>query len=1090
MIHRIKIALFGLWILISVIIVLASIEYYKYERNQIRFEQYENLKTIANLKDDLINKWRKQIIDEAQNVAVSPFLAEEIGLWKRERNDRRLEKNISDGLQAARAINDFQNIFLISPSCELLIAAGREDLKLNSFTRDELVHSALTKKIYFSDLMRDSLTGSIFLELIQPVINSDGETEGLLLIRVNPYKYLYPLIQLWPDKSRSAETLLIRKEGSGILFLNELRHRTNTALSFYSQDMRNDMPAVRAVAGDTGIFEGIDYRGVKVLADIRPIRGTNWFMVSKVDSEEIFSELKYRTGVIILTASIIALLFFLSFAFIYKSRQKAYYMELFDKEKNLREEREKQKLIEESSNRFVALYYNMAEGVALHEIVFNDKHEPVNYRIIDVNPQYEKILETKGEWIIGKLATDAYQTDDPPYLKEYSAVAINRVSYRFETYFEPMKRYFDISVAPWMNFGFATIFEDITNRKKAELNLRDREELLEVTLNSIGDAVISTDNSGIITYMNPVAEILTGWSGRDAVGSHLTDIFKIINSETREPVENPVFEVIKEGNKVGLANHTVLISKDSREYQIADSAAPIKDRNGTIIGVVLVFSDITEKYELSSAIEESEQILRESQTAAGIGNFIFYADAGIWKSSKMLDLILGIDISYAKTIEGWYNLIHPDDRRKINDYLSNYMREKGSVDKNSFRMIRQSDQAGIWVEVISRVERDSTGKLIKMMGTIQDITESKAAGEKFEQTLNEMEAIFRALPDLYFQMRSDGTIVEYKSGWGQKVYMPPEHFIGRKMQELLPSQVGADLEKALHDISLGTKYVLMEYALPVDGELKYYEARILPMQNGRVVALVRDITERKRAEEELINAKEQAEKSERLKSDFLAQMSHEIRSPINNIFNFNELIRDNLTRERLIENQEYFAAIEQAGERIVRTIDLILNMSELQSGNYTSIFRNIDFNTEVIQKIYPEFMHKAEKKKLNLVLKLSREPIIVSADEYSLVQIFVNLIDNAIKYTYEGNVEIITTINADGRPEARIIDSGIGISEKYLENIFTPFSQEEQGYTRRFEGNGLGLALVKRYCEINNAEVFVESAKGVGSTFRVVFKEN
>ena len=111
----------------------------------------------------------------------------------------------------------------------------------------------------------------------------------------------------------------------------------------------------------------------------------------------------------------------------------------------------------------------------------------------------------------------------------------------------------------------------------------------------------------------------------------------------------------------------------------------------------------------------------------------------------------------------------------------------------------------------------------------------------------------------------------------------------------------------------------------------------------------------------------------------------------------------------------------------------------------------------------------------------------ITGDEYSAMQIFINLVDNAIKYTNQGKVEIVISKTHENKVEVKIIDSGIGISKEYIGNLFTPFSQEEQGYTRRFEGNGLGLALVKRYCEMNNAEIMVESVKGKGSTFKVVF---
>ncbi|MDZ7793231.1 MAG: PAS domain S-box protein [Spirochaetia bacterium] len=148
---------------------------------------------------------------------------------------------------------------------------------------------------------------------------------------------------------------------------------------------------------------------------------------------------------------------------------------------------------------------------------------------------------------------------------------------------------------------------NISDRKQKEKQLKKSEKNLRITLNSIGDAVISTDMEGNIVRMNPVAEELTGWSIKKAKGRKLNEIFYIINSYSCQPVDNPVEKVIQTGEIVGLANHTALISKDRTEYQIADSASPIKDDEGNINGVVLVFRDVTEKYIRERQLKESEE---------------------------------------------------------------------------------------------------------------------------------------------------------------------------------------------------------------------------------------------------------------------------------------------------------------------------------------------------------------------------------------------------------------------------------------------------------------------------------------------------
>ena len=142
------------------------------------------------------------------------------------------------------------------------------------------------------------------------------------------------------------------------------------------------------------------------------------------------------------------------------------------------------------------------------------------------------------------------------------------------------------------------VITDITELKKALTALKESEENLRITLNSIGDAVISTDINGNLVGMNPAAEKLIGWEFEEVKGKNIDDILILYNAKTNEKIQTPIRQVIETGEIVGLANHTKLISRSKEEYQIADSAAPIKDANGKIVGVVMVFRDVTEQLSL------------------------------------------------------------------------------------------------------------------------------------------------------------------------------------------------------------------------------------------------------------------------------------------------------------------------------------------------------------------------------------------------------------------------------------------------------------------------------------------------------------
>ncbi|MCU0342517.1 MAG: PAS domain-containing sensor histidine kinase [Ignavibacterium sp.] len=259
-------------------------------------------------------------------------------------------------------------------------------------------------------------------------------------------------------------------------------------------------------------------------------------------------------------------------------------------------------------------------------------------------------------------------------------------------------------------------------------------------------------------------------------------------------------------------------------------------------------------------------------------------------------------------------------------------------------------------------------------------------------------------------------------------------------------------------------------------------------ENGKVkhyVMQLLDISEIKRVQKELVGALNKAEESDRLKSAFLAQMSHEIRTPLNVILTSIPLIADEISSEDE-DLKIILDSVKSAGRRLQRTIDMILSMSSVQSGNYKPTIEKFDIVPD-LQNMVREFKSLSDDKGLKLKLSHDDESAFIIADRYTVNQVFQNLINNAIKYTLKGYVEVYIKNLKNNKVKVEIRDSGIGMSEEYLQRMFTPFSQEDAGYKREFEGNGLGLALVKKYIELNRAEISVESEKNIGSVFSVTF---
>jgi CheY-like chemotaxis protein len=232
--------------------------------------------------------------------------------------------------------------------------------------------------------------------------------------------------------------------------------------------------------------------------------------------------------------------------------------------------------------------------------------------------------------------------------------------------------------------------------------------------------------------------------------------------------------------------------------------------------------------------------------------------------------------------------------------------------------------------------------------------------------------------------------------------------------------------------------------------------------------------------ENLIRAKERAEESDRLKTAFLANMSHEIRTPMNGIMGFLQLLNDvDLTSD---DRQYYFEIINKSGERLLSTINDIIEISKIESGQLNVIYSNVNIK-EILNFHYKFFINQTEEKGISLLLKNSEEiaDVIVS-DQHILDGILTNLIKNAIKFTDSGEIEVGTYLK-DESIIFYVRDTGIGISKTRQEAIFERFVQADLDYKRPHEGSGLGLSIVKAYSHLMKGEVWVESEEGRGSTF-------
>jgi PAS domain S-box-containing protein len=324
---------------------------------------------------------------------------------------------------------------------------------------------------------------------------------------------------------------------------------------------------------------------------------------------------------------------------------------------------------------------------------------------VDCNDATLKMLQIKSkDKIVGRTPWDIspeFQADGKPSeakAKEMIDTCLEKGSNRFEWVHKRDNGtlfYGDIilTAAPDTD-AVLVIWRDITEEVANRQKIKESEEKYRITLNSIGDAVITTDIDGNVQMMNPLAEKLTGWKRKDATGRPLEDVFAIVNAFSGETVESPVRKVLKTGNVVGLANHTVLVSKDGKEHQIADSGAPIKDDSGDILGVVLVFRDVTETYRLHEQLKQSEKMDAMGRMASGLAHDFNNMISGIVGAADLLTATMDPENEY---------LIYAEKIKEVAVKAS-------ELTKQLLNFARKSDGMKRTVEVHSLV--DETVKMV------------------------------------------------------------------------------------------------------------------------------------------------------------------------------------------------------------------------------------------------------------------------------------------------------------------------------------------------------------------------------------------
>lgn len=633
--------------------------------------------------------------------------------------------------------------------------------------------------------------------------------------------------------------------------------------------------------------------------------------------------------------------------------------------------------------------------------------------------------------------------------------------------------------------GAFTMITDITSRKNAEKALQESQEQLLTLINSVPDIICFKDGEGKWLVANDFdLETFqlkdTDYKGKtDEELAEYSSFYREALLSCRQSDERAWRrkQMVRDEENIPSPDGTM------RTFDLIK--VPLFSPEGHRKNLIVIGRDITERIKGEEALHTNEERLRLTLQASGIVAWEIDTRDFSYREEGPVDEVFGRD--RCSDLNDVLGHIHIDDRSRVLNIVEDAIKRTGEFN-TEYRSISENGEVR-WISATGRRVTNQYGKQKKLLGIARKTTDKEAAAEKLRIS---QEHFYK----MFISHKAMMLLIDSASGRILNANPAAISFYGYSKEELL--------EKSIFDINPSPRDVVEKrlrdtHTLPANsyctshriasGEVKDVEIHVLTqIQDDRneFLLIVHDITDKNKMEQELIEAKENAEKSDRLKSEFLAQMSHEIRTPINNILSFSSLLKTDLQENLSPEQSDGFQIIENGGRRLIRTIDLILNMSDVQAGSYQLTVEQTDIHKDVLLSIFSEFRNELIPSDIDFSLECTASNTMVECDRYTVGQIFINLIENAFKFTPAGFIKL-KVYESDAKLCVDVEDSGIGISDEYVQKIFTLFSQEESGYTRRFDGNGLGLALVKKYCALNGAEIAVRSEKGKGSTFSVSF---
>src|ERR1035437_613676 len=585
-----------IFLIVGISIAIAGYLYYKNFKRQFRTNIENQLALIADLKVDELAHWREERRGDAEEVFGNEIFSKYIKSYFKNPKDLDTKKAIQDWMTGFKTNIDYNAVFLADTQLIRKIIIPKVTEQPRSFISPGNLDSLKSGKIVFEDFYKDDFKQKIYIEMLVPIFDVNKFIR-IIEMRTDPGTYLYPLINKWPIPGTSSETLILRREGNEAVYLNELRFQKNTALSLRRSLENKNLAGVQAVLGYKGIIEGVDYRGIPVIAYMKKVSNSPWYLVTKMDVNEAFAPLREKFWETVIFISGIFLLIGIGLGYILKIQSARLDKERIKSAEAIHESEVKLNVILESTADGILAVDGMGKVIKTNTRFAQLWHTPQS--LIDSgddNALLDFILDqlVNPEAFISKVKKLYNSTD------EDSDMLLFKDGRIFERYSAPL-------IMTDAQLGRVWSFRDITRQKQAEVALHENERKYKELFDKAPVGYHELDSQGRVARINRTELDMFGYTEEEMIGQY---VWKFVGDE--ETSQQRVLEKLKGIFPPSIGAEIVYRRKDLTTFPASVEDIILRDANDNIIGIRTTVQDISNRKKAEEEISILAQTLRNS----------------------------------------------------------------------------------------------------------------------------------------------------------------------------------------------------------------------------------------------------------------------------------------------------------------------------------------------------------------------------------------------------------------------------------------------------------------------------------------------